>query len=257
MRLGQGGLAKVRGGGGSCSGAVAPALGGWSAVALKAALGPQEPRAESVVMNAESATLEQPTGPSAGSSALPAGERAARPDTHARYHLDLQRGVLKSQPLDERVVTLPVEVLRRVVAMAMQGGDLTVLRVAGKLLAEAAKEGLAEEGAQASPAVLVFAQARQALAYAGWGTLDVERWGNALVVLLRQAPVLDPEQLGIAALLGGLFSTLASRDVACVPMDEHRFLCIDPSLAEAAWSWSKAGRSLYSILSELEPVMPA
>ncbi len=210
-------------------------------------------------MNAESATLEQATGSSDGLGTVSANASAAQPDAAtARYHLDVTRGMLKSCPLDERVVTLPVEVLRRVVAMAMQGGDLTVLRVAGKMLADAARAGLEGRDTQvhALPATVVFAQARQALAYAGWGSLDVERWGNALVVLLRQAPGLDTEQLGIAALLGGLFSTLALRDVACVPMDEHRFLCIDPSLAEAAWNWSKTGRSLYSVLSELESVMP-
>jgi hypothetical protein len=62
---------------------------------------------------------------------------------------------------------------------------------------------------------------------------------------------LDDDNLGIAALLGGLFSALAGRDVACVPASAERFVLVDPSIAEQVWIWSKEGSELPEIIGSL------
>jgi hypothetical protein len=56
----------------------------------------------------------------------------------------------------------------------------------------------------------------------------------------------------VAALLGGLFSTLCSTEVACVPITRTaRYMMVDPRIAEQVWTWSKEGESLASITSKL------
>jgi hypothetical protein len=69
---------------------------------------------------------------------------------------------------------------------------------------------------------------------------------------VEQLPPLDHENLAVAALLGGMFSTLSSFEVACVPIgDSNRYLVVDPSVAEQVWIWSKNGDELPVIISKL------
>lgn len=182
-------------------------------------------------------------------AACPVRRETSVTATEGHYQLDVEQGRFEGQG-SQRVVAVPAEVLRRIVSVAVQCGDLTSLRYAGHMLAETTS--VAGDEALSMGVSEVLGLARRALALAGWGSLEAERWGKALTLVLRDAPTLDADQLGIAALLGGLFSTLAKRDVACVPMDEERYLCVAPALAEPVWNWSKAGRSLYSVLAELD-----
>ena len=87
----------------------------------------------------------------------------------------------------------------------------------------------------------------------GWGRLGLERWGDAAVAVVDQLPVLDDDHLGVAALLGGVFSVLASHEVACVPVDHGRFVLVDPSIAEQVWLWSRDGQDVPSIVARLTP----
>ena len=82
----------------------------------------------------------------------------------------------------------------------------------------------------------------------------MERWGDALVARIVSLPALDESQLAFAALLGGLFSSLAQRDVACVPLAESgAFILVDPGVAETVWSWAQSGDQIGSIVSRLAP----
>jgi len=95
------------------------------------------------------------------------------------------------------------------------------------------------------------------LSLLGWGTVQLERWGHALALVLEGAPSLDAERLGLAALLGGMLTSLGGRDVACVPVDGARFLIVHPSIAEAVWSWSKDGKELSAVVARLAPEQAA
>jgi hypothetical protein len=56
----------------------------------------------------------------------------------------------------------------------------------------------------------------------------------------------------VAALLGGMFSTLASAEVACVPIARTtKYIMVDPRIAEQVWAWSKSGDNLATIASRL------
>jgi len=152
-----------------------------------------------------------------------------------------------------RVLILTDSVVAPLVSAAVQNGDLTAVRRLGRHMGEIIRAELPED-AETHAADVVFGHARSVISLFGWGALDVERWGDAIVLRLGHGPALDPDQLAMAALLGGLTSSLAQREVACVPLDvSGAFLMCDPHIAEEVWGWSRAGRSIAEIAQALAP----
>lgn len=150
-----------------------------------------------------------------------------------------------------RVLVLSDTVVAPLVLAAVQNGDLTAVRRLGRHMGEIVRTGLGGS-ADALPADLVLAHARSVVSLFGWGALEVERWGAAIVLRLVHAPALDGDQLAMAALLGGLMSSLAQREAACVPLDtEGAFLMCDPHIAEEVWGWSRGGKSIAEIVGAL------
>ena len=84
----------------------------------------------------------------------------------------------------------------------------------------------------------------------GWGRLGFERWGQALVAVMEGVPALDEDSLGIAALLGGVISSLSKLEVACVPVG-GKFLVCNPAIAESVWLWANDGVELGTIVDQL------
>ncbi len=168
------------------------------------------------------------------------------------FEFDLARGAVSSRG-GERVLILSDDVVAPLIAAAVNNGDLTAVRKLGKHLGEAAAGGIDGEPASKRPE-LVLGRAADVLSLFGWGRLRVERWGDALVAALEGLPALDDAHLGVAALLGGLFSSLADREVACVPVSEAgRFLLVDPSVAQQVWKWSRGGDDVPAIVGRLAP----
>src|ERR1700712_1351612 len=135
-------------------------------------------------------------------------------DPGGYFAFDLARGAVHTRH-GERVLVLASDVLGPLVSTAVRQGDLTAVRMLGRR------------------------------------TLQLERWGHALVLALEGAPALDNERLGLAALLGGVLTSLGGRDVACVPVDGTRFVIVHPSVAETVWGWSKEHKDLPSIIARL------
>jgi hypothetical protein len=171
-------------------------------------------------------------------------------DPNGFFHFDLAAGEVRSRD-DGRVLIVTESALASLVAIAVRGGDLTAVRELGNQLGKRVAGQLGKPAEELSPNV-VIAHASSAVALYGWGGLRFERWGNAMVIEVEKLPPLDRENLAVAALLGGLFSTLAARDVACVPIDgTPRYVMVDPSIAERVWGWSKSGDDLATIISKL------
>jgi hypothetical protein len=148
------------------------------------------------------------------------------------------------------VLLLSDSVVAPLVSAAVGNGDLTAVRKLGRQLGEVAAAGLSNPNML--PPERVLGQAAAVLSLFGWGRLSVERWGHALLARLEDLPTLDAEHLGIAALLGGLFSALASREVACVPVgDDGAFLLVDPSVAQKVWKWSRDHKEVGAIVGRL------
>ncbi len=173
-------------------------------------------------------------------------------DPGAFYAFDLARGAVHTRH-GERVLMLSADTLGPLVSTAAKFGDLTSIRTLGKRIGEDAARSLGAEARSATPEAVVV-HASGILSLLGWGTLALERWGQALAVVLEGAPVLDAERLGLAALLGGVLTSLGGRDVACVPAkDGLRFIIVHPSIAETVWNWTKEGGSVAEVISRLVP----
>ena len=165
------------------------------------------------------------------------------------YEFNLRGGTVRARG-GERVVMLSEGVLSALVEAAARDGDLTPLRRLGELLGEQILGGLDRPASVLSPeAVLGHASAVTGLF--GWGRLSFERWGAALVVALHDKPELDEEELGAAALLGGMFSEVSQRQVSCVPTGDSKFIMVDFEVAETVWGWYKDGADLPAIVGML------
>ena len=162
---------------------------------------------------------------------------------------DLNAGSIHSRE-GARMLLLSDAVLAPLVSAAVSNGDLTAVRKLGRELGDATARAVPD--ANSRPAEQVLSSAAAVLAVFGWGRLEIQRWGDALVAHVEGLPALDDDHLGVAALLGGLFSALASAEVACVPVSEDgRFLLVSPEVAQKVWKWSRGGDDVAAIVGRL------
>lgn len=165
------------------------------------------------------------------------------------FEFDLARGAVHARH-GGRVLVLSDSVVGPLVAAAVGHGDLTAVRKLGRQLGEAVTAD--QSDVKTAPAEVVLGHAATVLSLFGWGRLRIERWGDALVATLEDLPQLDDDHLGIAALLGGLFSAMAADEVACVPVsDDGSFLLVDPSVAQQVWKWARGGDDVAAIVGRL------
>lgn len=166
------------------------------------------------------------------------------------FEFNLAKGSVQTRT-GARVLLLSDTVMAPLVSAAVDRGDLTPVRRLGREIGQHVVEALGGSPSRMAPET-VLGHAAPTLALFGWGRIGWERWGDALVAVAEDLPALDEERLGVAALLGGFFSALVGRDVACVPADERRFVLVDPSIAEQVWIWTKDGDDLPTIVGRLE-----
>ena len=166
------------------------------------------------------------------------------------FQFDLAKGSVRSRG-GSRVLLVSESVLAPLINTAVANGDLTAVRSLGSQLGMliASSLGAPANTLQASQ---VIGHAGTMMSLFGWGRLRLEQWGDALVLHVDGLPPLDEDNLAVAALLGGLFSTLCSTEVACVPIGRTAsYMMVDPRIAEQVWTWAKEGESLASISSKL------
>ncbi|GAB4114218.1 MAG: hypothetical protein OHK0013_49210 [Sandaracinaceae bacterium] len=173
-------------------------------------------------------------------------------DPGAFFTFDVRGGQVQTRA-GRRVLILSDTVIAPLVGAAVANGDLTVVRRFGRHLGEEVRTSLG--GALDDvPVDVVLGHLGGVLALFGWGRIHLDRWGDALVARVEHAPVIDTEQLALAALLGGLFSSVTGRDVACVPVGENvEFILVAPVIAETVWGWARAGEDVAGIIARLAP----
>lgn len=153
----------------------------------------------------------------------------------------------------QRVVLLSDEVLGLLVSAAVERGDVRAVRRLGQHMGDVVAQSLGGGLANASMEDAA-AHISAVMGVFGWGSLGLERWGHALVCKVEDMPALDADNLGMAALLGGLFSRVLGKAVVCLPVDgEGRLIMINPAVAEQVWAWYAQGDSLSEIVGKLEP----
>jgi hypothetical protein len=171
-------------------------------------------------------------------------------DPGAFFQFDLAHGSVRSRG-GNRVLLLSESALAPLVKTAVGHGDLTAVRSLGTQLGALVGGSLGKNATSRSPEE-VISHASNVLSLFGWGRLKLERWGDALALQVDGLPPLDDDNLAVAALLGGLFSTLCAVEVACVPLARSsKYLMVDPAVAEQIWTWSRSGDSLATITSKL------
>ena len=180
----------------------------------------------------------------------------ARFDPGGFYEFNLAEGAVKTRD-GSRVLILSDNAVAPLVSTAVRTGDLTPIRQLGREIGEMVASSL---GSPATECTVdrVLGHAASVLALFGWGRLGIQRWGDALVIGVTHAPTLDDDFLALAALLGGLFSVLARREVACVPTgSQGRFVVVDPTVAEQVWNWTREGADLSTVVGRLTPAEAA
>ena len=116
------------------------------------------------------------------------------------YEFSLESGSVKSRD-GARVVVVSDSVMANLVSAAVERGDVTAVRQLGKHLGQSVSRAVGGDAASATPEE-VMGYASATLALFGWGRLALERWGDALVAVVKEVPTLDADNLGVAALLG-------------------------------------------------------
>jgi hypothetical protein len=90
------------------------------------------------------------------------------------------------------------------------------------------------------------------VALAGWGSLSMERWGKAMVVVVENAPV--KEQAIVAALVEGAIEAAAGREahgVALAGTGPARVLVASEKTASRARLWTAEGVSASDVIARL------
>ena len=173
-------------------------------------------------------------------------------DPGSFFQFDLAAGSIRSRG-GGRVLVLSEKSLAPLISTAVGSGDLTAIRSLGSQLGTLVAASLGKP-VNSLPPSEVIGHAGSAMSLFGWGRLKLEQWGDALVLNVEGLPPLDEDNLAVAALLGGLFSTLCTTEVACVPLARTaKYMMVDPLVAERVWAWSKSGENLASIASKLVP----
>lgn len=93
------------------------------------------------------------------------------------------------------------------------------------------------------------------LALAGLGSLSLERWGRAVVLVVDQSPLLGAGEGLLAAILSSALRGATGRDARCAPLMREgvrtRFLVASEKAAERAQGWLKDGASWGDVLARL------
>lgn len=165
------------------------------------------------------------------------------------YEFDLDVGAMRTRE-GARVLVLSEDVLAPLISAAVYGGDLTPVRRLGTQLGQVVAAGLSD-ASKATPEE-VISHVAGTLGMFGWGQVSMSRFGDAVVVRTESPPELDADHLGMAALLGGIFTELSDAEVACVPIEDgHVFMMVDPEIAETVWNWAKEGLGAGGIVERL------
>lgn len=132
---------------------------------------------------------------------------------------DLPKGQVRlTEPSDnERAVIVPAGALAAVIAAA---GD-TASRELGRSIGRTLGGRVAGRLGNVRDAKLddVLSELATELAIVGLGTLEIERWGRALVVSVDHAPIDHDGFLG--ALVEGLLSAASGRDLRTAPLSRE------------------------------------
>jgi hypothetical protein len=169
-------------------------------------------------------------------------------DPAGYYEFDLDQGSVHTRD-GTRVLMVSDNAMARLVSSLVES-DVGAVRKFGKELGLEAARSLGEVPDNAPPE-RAFGHVSSILSLFGWGRLEMERWGDALVARVQDAPELDARRWGLSSLLGGVLSGLTDREVACVPVPGPRYVVVAPDVAKTVLEWVEDGADLATVITRL------
>jgi hypothetical protein len=166
---------------------------------------------------------------------------------------DLARGQVALES-GGSLLLLPAEV----VATACAQLDATIVRQLGAALGKQAGARVRKRLAQAGAASLeqIVEQLAGELSLGGFGSLSVERWGQALVVRVDGYPLAGHGQELLGGYVEGALSASVEREVTAQPLERTaqslRFLLCNRSAGAKVKAWMLAGSSWGDALAALQ-----
>jgi hypothetical protein len=151
------------------------------------------------------------------------------------------------------LLLLPADVM----ATACSQLDATVVRQLGTALGKQAGARVRARLAQAAAASLeqIIEQLGGELSLAGFGSLSVERWGQALVARIESYPLAGHGQELLGGYVEGALQTSVERDVTALPLERTpqslRFLLCNKGAASKVKNWLLSGSSWGDALAAL------
>jgi hypothetical protein len=175
---------------------------------------------------------------------------------------DLATGQVRSGG-DERVVFVPPSALDELASSPSSASSFGVeaasrfARAIGAAVGRRAARKLgSSEGVLGASLEAFVSELALEVAVSGWGSLRIERWGHAMVVVVEHAPVEDHRLM--AVLVEGAIEAAAGRPVHGVLLggEVARVLVVSEKTAERVRGWMAEGVSGQDAIAKLHAAGP-
>ncbi|HMI83682.1 MAG TPA: hypothetical protein VK550_06275 [Polyangiaceae bacterium] len=183
-------------------------------------------------------------------------------DASKAVTFDLSRGQIQKDGTDPRWLVSA----SAVIALCRDAGGeaaSTFARATGQSMGAAIAARFERAGGDVSAAAIdaVFEHLSGELAVAGFGRLSIERWGQALVLVLDHSPASESGDELVRALLGAAVAGAAKLDLECVRLaregERARFFIAGRRGAEKVRQWLGSGVSWGEAIVRLHPAQPS
>ncbi len=179
-------------------------------------------------------------------------------DVSKAVTFDLSRGQIQKEDAEARVLVSA----RALFALCQGAGpdaSATFARTTGESMGAAIAGRFEAAGTDTKGATIdaVVEHLAGELAVAGFGSLSLERWGRALVLVVDHGPATTEGDRLLAPLLAAAISRAAKVEARCVRLardgDRARFLITGPRAADQVRNWLSSGVSWGEALVRLHP----
>jgi hypothetical protein len=179
-------------------------------------------------------------------------------DASKAVTFDLSRGQIQKDGADPRLL-VSASALAALCRAAGADAATAFARASGESIGAAIAQRFERAGTNARGAAIdaVLEHLSGELGVAGFGRLSMERWGQALVLVVDHGPGMDAGDELLRALLGGAVGGTAKLDLECVRLtregDRARFLIAGRKGAQKVKQWLGAGVFWGEALVRLHP----
>jgi hypothetical protein len=182
-------------------------------------------------------------------------------DASKAVTFDLSRGQIQRDGADARLLVSASALVALCRAAGVDAAS-TFARATGQSIGTAVATRFERMGSDVGGAAIdaVVEHLSGELAIAGFGRLSIERWGQALVLVVDHGPTTDEGDELLRALLGAAVAGAARLDLECVRLaregERARFFIAGWRGAEQVRQWLGSGISWGEALVRLHPAQP-